>query len=69
MSSRLLDWPELKSRVPYSRMHIGRLERRGEFPQRVKVGPGRVAWIESEVEEWIQSRERGAAQFVNGRSK
>lgn len=29
---------------------------RGEFPAPVKIGPRAVAWIESEVQDWLQSR-------------
>lgn len=27
-----------------------------DFPKPVKIGPGSVAWVESEVEAWIQDR-------------
>jgi prophage regulatory protein len=54
---RLLDWPQLAKLVPYSRQHIGRLERAGQFPRRVQVGALRVAWRESEVQDWIRSRQ------------
>jgi predicted DNA-binding transcriptional regulator AlpA len=33
---------------------------RGEFPLAVKVGAWRVAWKESEVLDWIESRARVA---------
>ena len=57
-NKRLLDWPQLQPKIPYSRVHIGRLERAGEFPRRVRVGLNRIAWLESEIDEWIASRER-----------
>ena len=53
---RLLDWQRLKQKVPFTRQHVGRLERAGKFPRRVKVGELRVAWLESEVEAWIKAR-------------
>ena len=56
MADRLLPWPEVNERVPYCRVHVGRLEKRGEFPQRVVCGPNRVAWLESEIESWIAER-------------
>ncbi|MFO1037302.1 MAG: AlpA family phage regulatory protein [Geminicoccaceae bacterium] len=52
-NDRLLSWPTLKARVPYTRQHLLRLEKDGRFPPRIKVGPGRVAWLESEVNAWI----------------
>jgi len=57
---RLLRFPEVQERVGLSRTHIWRLERTGEFPQRVKLGPRCVAWRASEIEAWIESRTRYA---------
>ncbi|MFS8150948.1 helix-turn-helix transcriptional regulator [Vreelandella titanicae] len=39
---------------------------RGDFPKPVRIGPRAVAWVEAEVDEWIQqrieaSRQKGAA--------
>lgn len=39
-----------------SRMTIWRLERAGEFPRRRQLGARSVAWLQSEVEQWIESR-------------
>jgi hypothetical protein len=50
-------------RVPFTRQHGARLEKRGEFPQRRQLGAGRVAWDEEEIEEWIRSRLRGPLEF------
>jgi prophage regulatory protein len=56
---KLYSWRQLSELVPYCRMHISRLEREGKFPQRLQLGAGRVAWLASEVHEWIASRPRG----------
>ena len=55
---KLCTWTELKEvyGIPYSRMHVRRLELKGRFPQRVRLGECRVAWLAHEIEEWIQSR-------------
>jgi prophage regulatory protein len=37
---------------------IYRLEIAGDFPARVKLSPGRVGWLRSEVEQWLTERER-----------
>jgi prophage regulatory protein len=59
-SLRLLDWPGVKAKgVPYSRMHVDRLERDGNFPVRLQLSANRVAWVESEIDDWILSRPRG----------
>lgn len=34
--------------------HIDRLEKAGRFPKRVRLGPGRVGWIEDEIMEWLR---------------
>lgn len=36
---------------------IWRLEREGKFPARRKLSAGRVGWVRSEVEAWVQGRE------------
>ena len=42
--------------IPYSPQHIARLEAAGKFPKRVRLGQCRVAWLLSEVEQWITDR-------------
>jgi prophage regulatory protein len=54
---RFLRFSELAAAgIPFSRMHLDRIERAGEFPQRVTLGPGTVAWLRVEVEAWIEWR-------------
>lgn len=60
MAYRLLKTSEVLELVPFSIQHIYRLMHRGEFPLAVKVGAWRVAWKESEVLDWIESRPRVA---------
>ncbi len=43
-------------RTGLSRATIYRYMARGAFPPRRKVGPGRVAWLASEVIAWSSSR-------------
>lgn len=63
---RLLVWPQLAELVPYTRQHVGRLEASGQFPKRLQIGPGRVAWRETEVLSWLDERERGALRPWRG---
>jgi prophage regulatory protein len=58
MALKLVSKKELKSvyGIPYSFVHIARLERAGSFPVRIKLGECRVAWLAEEVEEWIAER-------------
>nr|WP_163500835.1 AlpA family transcriptional regulator [Halomonas socia] len=59
----LLRLPEVRKRVGLSTPTIYRLMKKGDFPGSVKLTPnGRaVAWLESEVDSWVESRqaERG----------
>uniref|UniRef100_A0A2A4YUN1 Helix-turn-helix domain-containing protein n=1 Tax=OCS116 cluster bacterium TaxID=2030921 RepID=A0A2A4YUN1_9PROT len=35
---------------------LWRMEHRGEFPKRHKIGLNRVAWLQSDIENWIASK-------------
>jgi prophage regulatory protein len=48
--------PQVQEIVPYSASHLWRLERAGQFPQRVRLGGNRVAWLQSEVSAWVESK-------------
>jgi len=50
---QLIDKKELVKLVKYSPQHIARLEKAGQFPSRLRLGQNRVAWLLSEVEDWI----------------
>jgi prophage regulatory protein len=53
---KLLSIKAVREIVLYSRQHIARLEKAGHFPKRVRLGPGRVGWIEREVQDWLEAR-------------
>ena len=63
-SERFLTINEVRERVTLSKTHIYRLIRAGHFPAPVPLGPHRTAFLESEVQEWMDSRvaERDRAQ-------
>ena len=44
MDDELLRWPELSKVTKLSRSTVDRLEKLGQFPKRVKLGPRAVAW-------------------------
>ena len=48
--------PQVREIVPYSASHLWRLERAGQFPKRVRLGGNRVAWLQSEVSAWVESK-------------
>jgi len=53
---RLLSKKAVRETVIYSPQHIARLEAAGQFPKRVRLGPGRVGWVEEEVQAWLRER-------------
>lgn len=53
---RLLGRREVLRLVPYSNRHLYRLEASGRFPPRLKLGPGKSGYRESDIEAWILSR-------------
>jgi prophage regulatory protein len=53
---RILSKRQVKELVLYSPQHIARLERAGQFPKRVHLGPARVGWVEAEVLDWLRQR-------------
>ena len=50
---RFLRLSEILRRVPYSEAHIWRLEQAGKFPRRAHLGANRVAWVEAEINGWV----------------
>jgi prophage regulatory protein len=65
VSRRLLRYRELKLEkgIPFSRMHIDRLEKAGKFPRRVRLGLNTVGWFDDELDEHVEkaAAERSAA--------
>jgi len=53
---RILSKRDVRALVLYSPQHIARLEKVGQFPRRVRLGPNRVGWVEDEVLDWLQQR-------------
>lgn len=54
-ADRFVRESECFERSGLSRTTRWRLEKRGEFPARVKIGPNCVAWRLSELIEWQES--------------
>ena len=53
---RIISKRQLKELVLYSSQHVARLEKAGQFPLRVQLGPNRVGWVETEIMDWLQKR-------------
>lgn len=53
---RVITWDEVRLKVPFTRKHILELEKAGRFPKRLQLGNRRVAWVESEIDQWLAER-------------
>lgn len=56
MSMKLIRIKEVMSRTGLGRSTIYKYMNLGRFPQQIKLSARFVAWVESEVEAWIQER-------------
>ncbi len=62
---RMLSFPQLRAEkgIRFSRMHVDRLEKAGQFPKRVRIGGNTVCWIEAEIDEWLAKLATDARGF------
>ncbi len=56
MSNTLIRLPEVQRRTGYSKAWIYRLMSQQRFPSPVKIGTRAIAFVESEIDEWINQR-------------
>ncbi len=66
---RIISAPERRELVPYSDMHVWRLERDGKFPIRISLGANRVGWSLREIQQWIEERKAGRLDALEQRRK
>ncbi|MGY0158276.1 helix-turn-helix transcriptional regulator [Edwardsiella tarda] len=52
----LIRLPEVQRRTGYSKAWIYRLLKENRFPQSIKIGSRSIAFVESEVDDWINQR-------------
>ena len=52
LGKRYITLAEVRRKVPVTRQTIENWEKAGEFPKRIRIG-GRVFWLLSEVDDWI----------------
>jgi prophage regulatory protein len=62
MRSTLLRLREVQERLDISRTEIYRKMRAGAFPQAIRLGPNRIAFLESEIEVWVSERARSSTE-------
>lgn len=60
---QLLRINAVAERVEFHPVHVRRLVKAGKFPAPIRLGENRVAWIESEIDQWLEVKlqERNAA--------
>ncbi|HCI5779675.1 TPA: AlpA family transcriptional regulator [Klebsiella quasipneumoniae subsp. quasipneumoniae] len=56
MSQSLIRLPEVQRRTGYSKAWIYRLMSEHRFPLAVKIGSRAIAFVESEIDEWVNQR-------------
>lgn len=53
---RLLRLPEVITKTGLKRSQVYAYMKSGTFPQSVRIGDVSVAWLESEIDEWIMEK-------------
>lgn len=60
MVQRLVSYSDLRALgINFTRAWISRLEKRGLFPKRIRIGcgeRGRIAWLADEIDAWLEDR-------------
>ena len=62
---RFIRVPDVLNRVGFSRTTLYERIKEGNFPDRVKIGPRCVAFVESEIDEWIEVTIRTHARTLH----
>ena len=65
---KLLRLPEVISRTGYKRSNIYQLMNLGDFPKSVQLGRRAVAWLSSEIDQWIDDRVKERDQKLSNES-
>jgi prophage regulatory protein len=57
-SVKLLSFHDLRDKkgIAYSRAHIYRMVNAGKFPGYISIGEKRTAFVEEEIDQWIEER-------------
>ncbi|HEO9143609.1 TPA: AlpA family transcriptional regulator [Enterobacter asburiae] len=56
MSHSLIRLSEVQRRTGYSKAWLYRLMSQGKFPSSVKIGSRAIAFVEREIDDWINQR-------------
>ena len=58
MTDSFLRLPKVKQLTGFGRSQLYHLIKQGKFPKQIHIGPKSVAWLDSEVSEWMKERIR-----------
>lgn len=56
MNKRFMRRPEVEQQTGFSTSTLYRKVKKGEFPAPIRISENCVAWLESDVQEWIEAR-------------
>lgn len=63
-NQNILRRPQVENKTGLGRSSIYRLIQLGQFPKPIKLTERSVGWLESEIDNWIQSRQRADVMEV-----
>lgn len=69
MGTKILREKEAVLRAGISRSSVRRLEKLGLFPARRQLSPGRIGYLEAEVDQWIESRIKVGGESLSSLAK
>lgn len=55
-SQRFLRLTQVMDKTGLKRSQVYAYMKAGDFPKSIKIGPSSVAWLESEIETWINEK-------------
>ena len=64
IEARLIRLREVMTKTGLSRSYVYALSQKGQFPKPVKLSERSSAWIESEVQDWIDERIQARGEVV-----
>jgi prophage regulatory protein len=67
MADRVLRESDVARTTGLGRTTRYEMERRGEFPRRRQLTPNAIGWLESEILDWLGSRELRGTKAPSGR--
>jgi prophage regulatory protein len=64
---KAIDTEGLRSKkgIKWSKPHLWRKEKAGEFPKRIRLGTNSIVWDEEEIDAWLDSRKAQRGEAVS----